>query len=390
MSRGRGIKFRLKATIIAELNNGLTNSDLARKHRVSRHVVARLKDPVQQERIQTAMSSQTGQARRCRIQAGRFLSLENELIDWFMQKRTKGCALGTSLIKAKALKIRDYIIAQDPNMNTDLKNFKASNGWFENFKRRTDLRNKSIAGSEDTISEQVLVEGRQHLRESLSAYSPNNIFNVDESGLCFQQMPTRSYIQGSCQRKEVKCKKERITVMFCCSTTGEKLKPLIIGRSKKPRALKNTNIERLPCTYLANKKAWLTRSIFVDWVSKLNMEALRVSRKICLVMDNFSGHVLDETFTNVKLIYLPPGTTSVLQPLDCGIIRSFKSKYTEQLSRIKLLTCEQNYAFVPNIKDAIYFSANTWASVEKLTIRNCWRKANITNPTLFDLADIID
>lgn len=387
MSRGRGITSQTKANIIVELNNGATNTELASKYRVSKYVVSRLKSHSVQSNILSAISVRSRQARRCRVQGGRFAHLENELLDWFSQRRNDRCALTTSIIKAKALKICDYLITQDPLANNNLKNFKASNGWFEQFKRRADIHNRSIVGTEDTIAEQVLIDGRQRLKAALSTYAATDIYNVDESGLCYLQMPSRSFIQGTNKSKEVKAQKERITLMLCCSLAGEKMIPVVIGKSQRPRALKNTNINGLPCTYLSNKKAWLTRSIFAEWVAKVNSDAILACRHICLVLDNFSGHVLDMPFSNVKVLYLPPGTTSVLQPLDCGIIHSLKCKYTELLSNAKLASTEENTLFSLNIKDAIHFVAEAWASVNEMTIRNCWRKANIANPTVYDLID---
>lgn len=112
-------------------------------------------------------------------------------------------------------------------------------------------------------------------------------------------------------------------------------------------------------------------------------------RKIRLNLDNFSGHILARVFLNVKLLYLPSGTTSVLQPLDADIIRSLKSKYTELLAERKVGSRQRGEAFVPTIKDAIYYAAEAWASVTERTIRNYLRKVNITNAPLYDLADIV-
>ena len=46
--------------------------------------------------------------------------------------------------------------------------------------------------------------------------------------------------------------KERITVSLCASMTGEKLKPLVIGKSAKPRAFNKRNINNLPVNYRNN------------------------------------------------------------------------------------------------------------------------------------------
>lgn len=52
------------------------------------------------------------------------------------------------------------------------------------------------------------------------------------------------------------------------------------------------------------------------------------NRTILLLADNAPTHLLDETIqlSNVNVHFLPPNTTAHLQPLDAGIINSFKVK----------------------------------------------------------------
>lgn len=49
-------------------------------------------------------------------------------------------------------------------------------------------------------------------------------------------------------------------------------------------------------------------------------------KHILLLLDNASTHQLEdnEQLSNIKLHFLPPNTTAHLQPLDQGIIYSFK------------------------------------------------------------------
>jgi hypothetical protein len=56
-----------------------------------------------------------------------------------------------------------------------------------------------------------------------------------------------------------------------------------------------------------------------------------------LLLDNFSGHELGvqlvgrkKGLANVQIEWLPPNTTSYWQPLDQGIIASFKLQYRRQ------------------------------------------------------------
>ena len=54
------------------------------------------------------------------------------------------------------------------------------------------------------------------------------------------------------------------------------------------------------------------------------MCALRKS--VLLLLDNASSH-LEMDLSNVKVRFLPANTTSQLQPMDAGIIKSFKAQY---------------------------------------------------------------
>ena len=60
---------------------------------------------------------------------------------------------------------------------------------------------------------------------------------------------------------------------------------------------------------------------------KLEQTFQMEGRKIALLIDNWPGHLSASDLTNVKLIFLPRNTTSVLQPMDLGVIRSLKLNY---------------------------------------------------------------
>ena len=51
------------------------------------------------------------------------------------------------------------------------------------------------------------------------------------------------------------------------------------------------------------------------------------NRHVLLLLDNFSGHCVEYSPTNIELIFLPPNSTSKVQPLDGGIIKAFKAHF---------------------------------------------------------------
>ncbi|XP_066955717.1 tigger transposable element-derived protein 1-like [Macrobrachium rosenbergii] len=50
--------------------------------------------------------------------------------------------------------------------------------------------------------------------------------------------------------------------------------------------------------------------------------------KVLLIMDNVGGHATDLSYSGVQVEFLPPNTTSLIQPMDQGVIRAFKALYT--------------------------------------------------------------
>ena len=75
---------------------------------------------------------------------------------------------------------------------------------------------------------------------------------------------------------------------------------------------------------------------FGAWILQLNNQFKCQNRKVIMILDMASSHVVrfakvskSRVFStlelsNMALVFLPPNVTSVVQPLDHGIIASFK------------------------------------------------------------------
>ncbi|CAB5376416.1 unnamed protein product [Rhizophagus irregularis] len=84
--------------------------------------------------------------------------------------------------------------------------------------------------------------------------------------------------------------------------------------------------------------------------------------------------------THVEVAFLPPNTTSYLQPLDAGIIASFKNHYKRNYCRHMLELFEEGKDINKekiNIKESIDYLTDAWENVIEETIHNCWIKTGI-------------
>ena len=72
--------------------------------------------------------------------------------------------------------------------------------------------------------------------------------------------------------------------------------------------------------------------LFNGWLQRLDGKMWAQKRNILLLLDNCVAH-LDVQLANVKLVFLPPKTTSRLQPCDAGIIATPKAHYRKRLMR---------------------------------------------------------
>jgi len=173
--------------------------------------------------------------------------------------------------------------------------------------------------------------------------------------------------------------KERLSVALCCNDDGShKLKPLVIGKNAKPRCFKNVKLENLGVIYRYNKKAWMTAILFQEWLHYFDQQMQ--GRQVLLLLDNAPSHVVaGVALNNTTIKFLPPNTTSRLQPCDAGIIASFKAHYRRKFVRYLLEQFENEATSGKlSILEAILFIRESWQEdVTATTITNCFRHVKI-------------
>ena len=220
--------------------------------------------------------------------------------DWFVNARARNIPVTGKLIQEKA-----SLLSEELNHE----GFAASNGWLESWRKRFGVRSAALSGESASVREEDVADWSKRLPTICTGYEARNIFNADETGLFYRCLPNRSMVQKADSCKGGKNAKERVTVLLGSSVIGEKLKPLVIGKAANPRCFKGINKGTLGVHYESNCKAWMTASLFREWLERLNQRFIQEKRHILLFIDNCTAHP-EVQLSNIKLVFLPPNTTS--------------------------------------------------------------------------------
>ncbi len=187
---------------------------------------------------------------------------------------------------------------------------------------------------------------------------------------------------SDCKQSGVKGKKIRLTYAFTSNADGtEKLRPFIIGKAARPRAFEKKTGAQLGFYYRNNAKAWMTAQLYQDWIQQWDRELEEKRRKILLLQDNFSGHIVPPNLQNIRVENFEPNLTAHVQPKDQGIIRCFKAHYRAQFIQRAINRYDEGITpteiYDINQLQAMRLADAAWHKVDTTTIRNCWRKAGI-------------
>jgi DDE superfamily endonuclease/Tc5 transposase DNA-binding domain/CENP-B N-terminal DNA-binding domain len=266
----------------------------------------------------------------CRERSSKYPNVEQALALWIDQATENNCTLSGHIISTKAANFAQRL---------GIENFKGSNGWFDRFKKRYNVKQYTRCGEANSAPLEELPQQRIELQDLLANWDLNNVYNCDETALYWKLEPSKTLARYSIAG--TKKPKDRVTILLACNATGtSKLMPVFIHKYKNPRCMQNIKKSNLPVNYYWNCSAWMQSSIFFNWLSKLNSDLRKKKQRILLLLDNATVHALEEgfSFSNIVLHYFPPNTTAHLQPCDAGIIYSFKVNKFYINSFIKILT----------------------------------------------------
>ena len=312
-----------------------------------------------------------------RSRTAKYSDVNEAVWDWYTLCRKSNIPVSGAMLQEEAM-----IIAEKLEMN----DFVASNGWLDRFKRQHNICNMAVAGEAGDVSTETVENWNERAREITRGWKAENIWNMDETGSFWRGLPEKTLSEKGRRCTGGKQAKQRLTWAFFTNAAGEKEDPVMIGKSANPRCFKNLKSKHRPynCSYFASKKAWMTTEVMTEVLSKLNGRLKRRNRQILLFMDNAPCHPesLKGKFSNINVVFLPKNTTSKTQPLDAGIIASWKVLYRKRMLRYVCSKVDgvKNAAEIVksiNVLMAIEWGREAWNDVATDTIKKCFQKTGL-------------
>ena len=109
--------------------------------------------------------------------------LNKAVYAWFTRVRTQNIPVSGPLLQAQAV-----IFAKQLGFDE----FKGSNGWLENFRKRFNIRFQSVSGEGASVDIDVVDNWKEKVHTLIEGYDPENVFNMDETGLFFRALPKKT------------------------------------------------------------------------------------------------------------------------------------------------------------------------------------------------------
>ena len=286
--------------------------------------------------IKTLVSTDRQRNRKrlpCKTPKLQSVEVDTETFQWFEEQRALNNGVNGEMLCRKAQQIAE---------RSGLEDFQAGRGWYRHFMRRhgLSLRMKTTMSPElpSDMKSKVLEWHHQvmRIRQEFDIHRLSLMANMDETPIYFDMPYSRTVAVKGSKKVAIRTaggEKKRVTVVLTVFADGGKAKPLVILRGKRLGKVKVPEGVEV----LMHPKAWNSDEGMKTWTSKCLLpyvEGLRrtiAPGQLLLTMDMFRPHLGEEVTKDLKKhdivpCIIPGGITSLVQPLDVSINKSFKER----------------------------------------------------------------
>ena len=401
------LSLETKKEILCKCDAGWSNASIQDHYGIAKSTlgdIKRSREKIMAYSVEFSCASLTARNKERKVMAKpKSVELDQCVMKWYQQQRGSGVMVRGTEMKMAAERFAAKI---------GIDGFKASEGWLYRLKLRHGLSNKKAYGESLDANEQLIDEFRQDVKALINREGLllEQLYNCDETGLYYRSVPENTL--ASEKEKTVpgrKLCKARVSLMCAANAIGShRLKPIVVGKAKQPRCLRGV-MDSLPVHYDYSAKSWFNARIFKNWfhnhavpeIVRYQTEVMKVSRdRVCalILLDNAPAHPSSSELVaehgRIRVKFLPAKTTSLIQPMDQGIIASFKRLYrrrfleevmvieSEEEEDVGKLTLENLRKY--DLRSVLHNISRAWYDVPKSTLANGW------NRLLHDTDPVVD
>lgn len=166
--------------------------------------------------------------------------------------------------------------------------------------------------------------------------------------------------------------KSRITIVVGANADGSKFPLLFLGKAHRPHSLHDKPDNVL---YEGTSRGWMKVPVYNKWLRLPNERMRNEERQVLLLVDNALVHIERELqLTNITLRKLPPNTTSLLQPVDQGVIADLKWRFISLSTEAAVGHYLEDFSdpHCVSMLEGIEWCAESWEAMSRDIICNCW------------------
>lgn len=355
---------------IKEVENGISQRLAAKRHGIATSTLRHRLNGGQSPR-----KAKEGMQRLSKEQ-------EEHLVEWILLQESLGLAVTHQQMRELAERI-----AKAGGDNKPL-----GKRWVEHFiKRNPEVRTKRGKPMDSKrvngVTINILNDFFQFfLLPLIQSIPPEHRYNMDETGI-LEGRGSNGLVLGSAETNSVIIKQPGsrywTTIAVCISAAGRALSPLVIFKGLK---VQNQwfpdEVDFLAgWAFEASEKGWTSDAIALKWLQEIFIPQTKpkTPQRRLLIVDGHGSHTTDEFLyechqNDIYLLFLPPHTSHVLQPLDISVFSPIKTYYRQALAKYHNLEDSTPYGKITFLR--CYHEARKLGMTER-NIRAGWRGSGL-------------
>lgn len=261
---------------------------------------------------------------------------------------------------------------------TGMPNF--SRGFITKFKKRNGFTSRRAhAKRRSNASQFAIKQWRRKLKNMLRLKPNDRIVNIDETSWHAMPNNMRTWALKGATSVQIRTNTdEKLAMTVICGITAArtKLPMLIIAKGATDTVCRNLG-DISPHRSAHSESGWVTEDVFAEYLMWLR-EYYADDDRIYLIMDGYSVHRTQKikelaSNLNIELLFVPPGATDELQPLDRCVFGAMKGIARRKWRRMYDLG-EKDKMGKEEMGQILVAS---WEAVSPMLIEQAW---NIHNP----------